>query len=750
MADLIIPASVGGPARTPQKTRGIVKPAVEVGPERKEAAPLVVPISVGGSFEAPDVQPPEAGAKTPSLFERGLDLFTGELRETAEAKGLPELAAASGISSGELVKDLKTAAGLMFAADDNAKIDIVRQNFPDAKITQDAEGTTIFEFPDGKKAVLNKPGLSFQDVVGFLGDTAAFYGPTKLAGLGRGLLQKFAIGGAASAATQAGLEKGAQALGSQQEVDPVSVGLAGALGGASELVGPAVKRITTGRKASRLGVDPGDVGPPGGGDGGGIIGPPGDAPLPTGRPEDFAETLQEVAEAERITRKTGVPFFRAQKTGDLTDLERQSYVATLPGASRKAAQELKGQNKQSYDAVIDTLNTIAPEEAVEAAEGGIRSAAQLAIEAQKTIRKEAASPFYKEAFKNQTRYKATQTQSLIEGKLGDTSPGSDLDKNLRKIKRFFEPRVKGGVVQEGRTIKQLHEAKRAVDGLIVKAKTSGDGTLARDLMGVKTELLKEVDVFSPNYKQARAAFAAESPAIERLQDSLIGVTSKLKDVQLERVRGALFDPKNTPGAMVKARKLIEAQDPEAWASIVRAEIEDRIGKVRVDLAEVGATTQNVPGQLHRAIFGAEKQKRVLYAALDPESAKNFRYLEKGLERAARGRPGGSQTATRLKFDKEIKSGISGVIRALFSGPATAVGKGITTAAGVGEDVIFNRNARALADVMFNPKWKPDIKELRAINPNSPEAGRVLRGIVERAKKDLPKPATQAAAPDIGE
>ena len=51
----------------------------------------------------------------------------------------------------------------------------------------------------------------------------------------------------------------------------------------------------------------------------------------------------------------------------------------------------------------------------------------------------------------------------------------------------------------------------------------------------------------------------------------------------------------------------------------------------------------------------------------------------------------------------------------------------------GERAIFDRNVVALTDVMFDPKFKPQLAKLRKINPNGPEAGTLLKEMLDAAK-----------------
>lgn len=714
---LVLPERFTGKAvktEIPQVQTEATQPIIqtEVQPEG-----LIIPERLGGTYQEQPVQPQEPEVDTEQLSE---------------------FMATPGMDAGSFVDNLKIAGGMMIATNDEARKDIIRNNFPGVKIYEQGE-STIIELPDGEKTVLNKPGLSYQDVYSFLGDMAAFYGPSKLVGFGKGLMSKVAIGGLGAASTQAGLEKGTQFIGSEQEVDPESVMTAGAMGVGGELAGPLIKGIAKTKPAQAIAKKMAER--------------KGAKKLSVAR-DEYLESVAGIKEAEEITGKTGIPLFRAQKTGALTDLERQSYIASLPGGSRKAAQELKKQNEQTYNAVLEIMDTIAPAGKVETASGKIRSVAQQAIEAKKAIRAEKASPLYKEAFEDKTLLEMTKTKDVIKDikeSYPETGKMASLMNKVGKLIRGKGLKDEAGeVVYEGSTLKKLHGAKLEIDDQLTKF---GEGSLGntekRELMKVKDSLLDEMDSVNDAYKQARETFADNSPAVNELQDSLIGQIAKLDDTQLKSVAGKIFDPAGariTPGSVRKARKIIEEQDTEAWNEIVRTEFERRLGKMKASPEEAKASIENVPGQLYRAVFGNVQQRKALYAGLDKETSKNLKYVQEGLKKASLGRPGGSQTAVRQILDKELKGGIAGAFQDVVKAPLS-IRFGVGAGAGKMAEASYNQKTRALANVMFDPKWIPKLKELRKLNPNSKEAYTKFKQILTSAVKEYSKPAAQAALPE---
>jgi hypothetical protein len=701
----------------------------------------------------------------PGFFGSILDLFTGESRTTPEIEKTPEFRAA-GFTSGKFLDDMNVTRSLYFDADDETKKDIIRKALPGVDI-KEKDGVTWITTPDGKKAILNKPGLTGQDVAAFFGDMALFAPASALAPFAAGirgasvvakgiksiastLRGKTLIAGTASAGTELARQTAARQLGGEQPIGETDVATAGILGAGAEVAAPFAK--TVGRKVRQVAeVTPLIRNIPG------VKTPQTKLGIEAGEP--IQEAIQATREADEITKKTGIPLFQAQKTLNPASLDDQAFLTTLSASSRKAARELKKQNLAAFDAVDNIMNTIAPEQSVQTAAGDIRRTARQAIDAEKAIRQQAASPIFEEAFKNKNLVKLPETEKTINN-IAENFPEKGRIarllgkvKNIIIVKKTIKKETEEGlseVLEEvGSTARRLHGAKIELDDMIKDAVNKNRGTEARQLLEIKTSLLSELDAANPLYKAAREEFARLSPAIDELESSVIGQVAKLSDAQLKLASGKLFDPTQTnPAIIAKAKKIIDTQDPQAWRDITRLEFERRLGTIRADITET--TTENVPGQLKRALFGNVKQRKVLYSGLDAETAKNVRYLERGLRRASLGRGAGSQTATREARKKELQSGIPAAIRKFTESPTAGVAKlageaGIRTFGGAAETVSFNQKVRVLADVMYNPKWQPSLKKLREINPDSKTAERKFLKIL-RESAELLKPAAQAVRP----
>ena len=671
--DFVIPRSVGGNA---DEFEGA--PIVE--PIEDRASRFIIPADVGGDnggIQAAQQAAPETGIG---------DIFTGSERIAAT----PELGTLPEFGTTEEGDTFKIALGMLSTFDPKAQQDIIQQQIPGAVFEQTADGSTIIEVPTAeggiRRSVLNRPGFSPQDLTTATAQVLSFLPAAKMASLGKSLLSKIAMGGAAAGATEQALQEGGVALG-REERDPVGTAIATLTGGAAEAFVPVVQAVRASRQASRVGA----------------------------AADEIEQVVPSVQAAQEASEQTGIPLFQAQQTVVPAQLEKQAFVAQLPAGTRSSVEGLRTQNKAASEAVEDFLGQIAPDQSVVTGSDKLRTAAQAALEKAKNIRAEKASPLYKEAFKNGADINLNPVSDLISGKLDDFPDTGEVAKTLKKASRLIFG--KAGETKNA-SLKQLHNAKVEIDQMLNKfGETSLGNTTKRELTEVQSLLLNQIDEASPSYKAARDAFAAASPPVTKIQESIIGKIANLDDTQLKQVSSKLFDAAETnPNVIAGARKSIQDVDPAAWNEIIRVELERRLGSIK-SIAESGSV-ENIPGQLFRALFPNDKSTKVLMNSLDAEGKKNLNYLRTALKRASLGRPGGSQTAGREEIKRELRGGVFQSLRQFLKAP-------ISTLASTGEDAAFNRRTAALAKALYDPTWKAEMKEIRKFSPKSPAAARAL-------------------------
>lgn len=146
-------------------------------------------------------------------------------RSGIEAYNVPEIGAAPELNEMSVPAFKASLALLATGDDERLKESFVEQFGDSVSFRSDSEGSTIVDFPSGSY-VLNKPGISPQDIARGVFDIAAFTPAGKAASV-TGAVAK-------SALTQAGIEGAAQSAGAG--FDASNIAIAGGVGGAGKAV----------------------------------------------------------------------------------------------------------------------------------------------------------------------------------------------------------------------------------------------------------------------------------------------------------------------------------------------------------------------------------------------------------------------------------------------------------------------------------------------------------------------------------
>jgi len=625
-----------------------------------------------------------------------LDTFTGSDRiaQNPELGTLPEFGAT------EQGDTFKIAAGLLSTANPVEQQDIIRSIIPESEFETLSDGSIIVNVPNEEgvmqRSILNRPGISPQDLTTGIAQVLSFVPAARLASFGKSLLSKLGIGAAASSGTEAARQEGVIAQGSEQGRDPTNVVIAGGLGGRCVVVVHAIQGVRASRRAGAIGAEKEEV-------------------------KKAVESIRPTTQAQQeIQNLTGVdvPIFKAQQTQIPSELLKQRILPQLDAGARTAAQALESQNKAAFDATAELINTIAPEGSIISASKRFRDTAKLAVDAKKQVRSAAVRPLYDDALSLGADVDLTKTSGLIDDVLSEAPKGSDFEKVGVQLKNLISPLKEG----EKPSLRQLQKAKIAmqdvIDGVGEKAVS---GTIKGEVAQVKRQLVASMEEASPLFKKAEAAFKELSPAVKELEDSVIGQISKVSDTQLKTIAQKIFDPKaglTDPMSIRNAKTAIQSVNPQAWDDLLRVEMNRRIGGLEQLIEDIpGDFVGNIPGQLRRTLFGNPQQRKALLAGMNEDQKQNFKYLETVLKRASSGRAAGSPTAAFGQAIEKLK-GVSSVVR-------DAIFRPLSTLQQTGERGIFDRNTARLAEVMFDPKFKPQLNKLKKLNPDSPAAARAL-------------------------
>jgi hypothetical protein len=635
----------------------------------------------------------------PSLFDTGVSKFLGE-NTPASKKAIASL-------------------GMLTTFDPKAQMDILKANSVDPiEFNQDEKGNIIAYRVDPKNGqrfavMLNKPGVDMMDVTQFGGQAAAFTPSAGLAGGFTNLSTKTLVGATGAALTDVGLQGVSQLAGSEQQVNPVQTGVTALTGGIAEPVSAAL--------SSRLGAQV-----------------PAKVRSVTGlSDESAAAALPRIQAAQQLEQATGKKLSRAQQTLDPYQLREQSIFAELPESSQKAYSFIQNQNKDAADVVSNFMDMLAGPDAIIKGNKSVKEKAQAAIDARVLARQEAASPLYKQAFKENPPVDIQPVMDLIDEELSRAAQGGVKHKILTRFKKAIQ--VNSGSVEK------LHDVKTGVIDQQISAISANEPSVKkianRAALQVQNALVDQIESASPAYKAARLKFIEKSGDVNELLNSIIGKVANIDDLQIKNIGKALLDPQQIDPTIVKnAERVIKSIDggEEAWNQMLRAETQRRLGSLKVDLKDINspvANINNVPATILQA-FGNQRAISNYKAAMSKEQRETFDNMIGWLQSAAKGRPGGSDTAIKTEVTQNrLRSGrIRGLIR-YFSSP-------IEGTAQLGEDAARSAKIKAIGEVIFDPDFSARFNKVAKTNDPT-----VFKIFTDAARKliaeELKRPQTRA-------
>lgn len=201
----------------------------------------------GGETQAGGKRPMSdivASKSDPSTWERVKNVFTGGDRQTRATEELPELLFSGILSDVPRTKVMAIAPALTTTFDPSEQADIIQSNVPHIRRQQDEKGNIILVNENtGAYAMVNKPGLSLQDVQQGAAVAAEYYPASLAAQGGKRLTANMAKVGAASGATET-VNQTVQAA-SGGSFGPAEIGTVAVGGAAFEGIGTILARALT-------------------------------------------------------------------------------------------------------------------------------------------------------------------------------------------------------------------------------------------------------------------------------------------------------------------------------------------------------------------------------------------------------------------------------------------------------------------------------------------------------------------------
>lgn len=500
--------------------------------------------------------------------------------------------------------------------------------------------------------------------------------------------------GAVSAASNYARQKIAQEMTGGQ-IDPLQVGVSGLLGGAFEAV-PGIARAVQER---RLVKDIGSIDP------------------------------NATSRLAGLSNQYKISLTPAELT-DLRSLQAQQKVlGNIPSSSKTMQKFYENREiNQIQPAVDDFLTSISKvDDPTQAGFMGQAALNEKKIALEKA-RADAADPFYKDAFAMSKPVDVKNVISDIDSQLS-TAKGSQAA-ILKKVKSYLykdAPRydANGNLVEQTvieDRLPALQNAKFNMDALF-KEESFGslDKSIQSKLTNIQKDLVNAMGKENPAYLEANKVFQEYSAPLEEFSKRKTGISlTQISPDNLNQFSKRLFEGKSV-GAIKYAKKQITDVDPDAWNAVTRAYLQDTwetaskaaAGQKGVKL-DVGNTWQNL-------LFGDTKNKKALFAALEPQQYQALVDLSDVLKSAGSVTKLGSDTAFNQQILKQMEKDAASDPTSMA---AKLIGTGIspqtwgTKISEWASERSLAKDADKIANMITSPDGMKKLRELRQLSPTS--------------------------------
>lgn len=298
------------------------------------------------------------------------------------------------------------------------------------------------------------------------------------------------------------------------------------------------------------------------------------------------------------------------------------------------------------------------------------------------------------------------------------------------------------------SVAYLDVVKKNLDSQIEIARTAGDRTRASILTRTKNDMLTEIDKVSDAYKEARKAYATNSPRIEKMQNTIVGALSDLDGGNVASAGKKLFS--ETPDGIKYARRVLAPADRDAWGNLVATHLNDIAEKAnfRPDKMLTAFTTEG---------GGNIANVRKLDAAMSPAQRQAFKQVMGDIRKSSLVRTGGSDTAANLEIGTQLESAIGvtpntnlgKVARAALSPMQSAKDlavAGADKAADWFNQSIRGQNYTEMAKIFVGEGSEEFAQKILRVKPSSPRAYELIsERIAEVSAKTAAQGAGKAAA-----
>lgn len=391
-----------------------------------------------------------------------------------------------------------------------------------------------------------------------------------------------------------------------------------------------------------------------------------------GGDELLRSTLKKVEAGKRL----GLDLTPAEATGKKQLAEIQGRVGRSPEGSKVIEKFGTKREAQGQSAIRQFLFNVSPEGS--SANESIRRSAQKMVGDEIHAMQKAAKPFYEKA-----RRDAIPEENLQQ-LMQDPVIKKGYDDIFRDVTSLKESKD-----VDLNSIQMLDLAKKNIDQDINREVTSRAPNAFRIkvLTESKQDLLNVADTFSPNYAEARGIYEAGSPAIEKLQGSVVGRIANMSDDRIKNVSKTLFDTTQTDVKVLrKMARRFSNEDPDAWRQVMRNEMERR-------LEQIGA--ERTPSSFFDQILKKDRDFKLFMTA-------------------AEGMPGVRKALVDMRrvFKDLIPPKVSVKASAFRAGEGLSEARSETQARlRLLKEFGLDKRDKSIAEIITNPRWHDELSNV---------------------------------------
>jgi|WetSurMetagenome_2_1015567.scaffolds.fasta_scaffold78475_2 hypothetical protein len=412
-------------------------------------------------------------------------------------------------------------------------------------------------------------------------------------------------------------------------------------------------------------------------------------------------SAKRVLQTKQAGERLGINLTPAEASGHPLAKATERGLGSSPEGAQKITDFRQEQRHLQKNAIDELLDVISPKKGSAAKD--IRTAASDIIKNQEQKMKDKAAPLY-----------AKVEKEIIEpNKFNSLLRDSNIEQSYRRVTEspLYRSELKGLPVN---SIKVVDTMKKDLwdraEALRRKGKNEGAAILDR----ARHKLVNKADELVPGYKKARDVYTEGSPAIKALYDSPVGKIAGFEERSLKHTSKAIFDPSETNLDILKdVRKVVEKQNPDAWAQLVRGEMERRI-----DVKSAGGVGKH----------GSNFYKNVL------SSDKDFAQFQEALK-------GNKEAQQKLKDMRLVFRNIINQPTPKLKDPSGSIKTFISPALWkeTAHKLANGRYDKAAVELVTSGKWDEPLRKALAAGTQEQKAAKVLPILKEIASK-----GTQAA------